>query len=286
MTGYPIKLTKSLIGRIRHVCFAFKLAKRGERMRSATWFGVFGVLLGGCFDEGGDEAQTLNAVAVADGLIAFADIKNNLTTDPAAAGEALLKFIQTPIAAENLISPPSEQTELNIALLAAPADVPACLDSMGSEGCDRFDTKPGMTCNAGPFTFTGWASRTCDVCTDVTGSCLYDWRLDVRYVVPGVDLRVVTDGPTTTTLASISFENYFDYELNAGGIRRGRVNITSCGPANLNMGTPRRLVNSKFVVRSVPNPARCVVVSFDGSGSVSTANPTLGRCSTAASGCP
>jgi len=255
-------------------------------MRRVMWLAVCLGLVGGCFDEGGDEVQRQNAVAVADGLIAFADIKNNITTNPGAAGEALLLFIQTPIAAENLISPPSEQTELDAARVAAPLAVPDCLTTTGSDGCDSFMTNTGVTCEAGPFTFKGDASRTCAPCSDLTGSCTYGWHLDVGYVVPGLDLKITTSGPTTTTLTSITFDNNFTYTLNAGTTRSGSANIKSCGPATLSMGTPKRLVSSTFVVRSAAIPTRCVLVSFDGSGSVSTSNPTVGLCSSNPSGCP
>ena len=256
-------------------------------MRIGRWFVVSGIVLGGCFDEGGDEVRTESALSVADGLIAFADIKNNITTNPGAAGEALLLFIQTPVAAENLISPPTDFADLGTARIAPHAPVPDCLTTMGSEGCDSFATNTGAICEAGPFTFSGSASRTCAVCTDTMGSCTYGWDLKIGYVVPGMDLQITTKGPITTTLTSIDFDTSFTWSLTANGAQRtGNANIKSCGAATLGGGTPKRLVSSKFVVRSGAIPTRCAVVSFDGSGQASASNPTVSGCSAAPSGCP
>ncbi|MBL9015915.1 MAG: hypothetical protein JNL83_17140 [Myxococcales bacterium] len=253
-----------------------------------------GLLLAGCFDEGGDERQRESAVQVADGLIAFAEIKNNIPNNGGAAGEALLKFIQTPVAAENLITPPGDLTT-SVARIAVPphAALPGCLTTMGSEGCDSFDTNAGMTCEAGPFTFTGHASRTCDVCTDTMGRCTYEWKgltaetkFHIGYVVPGLDLQIDTTGTTATTLTSITFDTTFDYRYNAGSLQTGSATIKSCGAAMLGAGTPKRLVSSKFVVRSVAIPTHCAVVSFDGSGVISASNPTVGACAATTTGCP
>jgi len=240
-----------------------------------------GLMLAGCFDEGGDEAKVQSASAVADGILAFAEIKNNIPANPGPAGEALLRFIQTPVAAENLISPPGELSDLGAQRLSAPAPIPDCMTTMGSEGCDSFATNQGTTCEAGPFTFTGSASRMCSPCTDLMGTCTYDWNLTVRYVVPNVDLSITTDGPVTTTLSSIEFDTTFTYMLNANGeTRSGSASIKSCGAAMLSSSAPKKLVNSKFVVRSIAIPTRCALVTFDGAGT-----PSVGRCA-AGTGCP
>ncbi|MFN0247047.1 MAG: hypothetical protein ACKV2T_09065 [Kofleriaceae bacterium] len=244
-------------------------------------------MLSGCFDEGGDEVQQQSAIAVADGVIAFADIKNNILTDPAAAGAALLKFVQTPVAADTLISPPGElpdDVDAMARMVTPDHDNNDCLETSGSEGCDGFDTE-GNTCEAGPFTFKGTASRTCDVCTDTMGRCTYDWDLRIGYVVPGLDLQIDTKGPITTTLMSIEFDNEFTYTKSPGprDVMPGRVRVKSCGAAMLGAGSPKRLVSSSFVVQDLDLPIRCVKVNFDASGTLSATNPTLSRCT--ATGC-
>ena len=263
-------------------------------MRWTGTAALCGLALAGCFDEGGAAAQRQSAVEVADGLIAFADIKNNIPNNGGAAGDALLKFIQTPVSAENLISPPSD-LEIGSARINVPppAALPGCLTTTGSEGCDSFATNAGMTCEAGPFTFTGAASRTCAVCTDTMGSCEYEWKgLDtatkfhVGYMVPGLDLQIDTAGKITTTLASISFSTTFEYRYNAGRLRTGNAMINSCGAAMLSSTAPKTLINSSFAVKSVAIPTRCVIVKFDATGALSDTNHTLGACSGTATGCP
>lgn len=251
-------------------------------MKRSGWVALGGLLLAGCFDEGGDETRVQSASAVADGILAFADIKNNIPNNGGAAGEALLRFIQTPVAAENLISPPGDLGDLGAQRLNVPAAIPDCMTTMGSEGCDSFATNQGVTCDAGPFSFTGSASRMCQPCSDLMGSCTYDWNLTVHYVVPGVDLTITTDGPITTTLTSIDFDTNFTWMLNANGATRmGSANIKSCGPAMLGGAATKHLVSSKFVVRSGAIPARCALVTFDAGGT-----PSLGACAGTATGCP
>src|SRR5262245_13063973 len=97
--------------------------------RQQRWWVVGAVVLAGCFDEGGDAAQTQAAITTAQGLIAFGDIHSNLETDPGKAGEALLDFIKWPVAANSLITPPlgGVADDVMAAMREAPnAPVPAC----------------------------------------------------------------------------------------------------------------------------------------------------------------
>ncbi len=241
-------------------------------MRPRQWVVACGIVLAGCFDEGGDAQRTAAAVTVADGLLAFPDVSNNLTADPAAAGDALFKFIKTPIAAQNLIAPPFDLAGISPAARtnAAPTDVPDCLDTTGPAGCDSFTTN--SQCMAGGFTFTGTASRTCSPCDNVTGVCTYGWDLDLGYVANDFNLQLKTKGPISVSPSSITIDTHFQFNLTTGSYAlAGELDVKSCGAITVNPGPPRRMVNSSFTVVDAARSS-CALVKFDAQGNVSVAD--------------
>lgn len=242
-------------------------------MRTGVFMAAAAALLGGCFDEGGDAGNTQAALTMADGLMAFPDIQNNLQTDPGAAAVGLLAFIKTPVAANNLVAPPFDLASMDSELVAPPTGVPECLTTSGPAGCDSFTTN--SLCEAGNFTFSGSASRTCAPCENVAGVCTYNWQLDLTYARNGLEITVHTSGPQMASASEVSISSDWDFGLtNAGFITGGSLHIESCGPATIKPGPPRRLVNAQFFVTPRYTTGAylgvCAHVFFDGDGNPST----------------
>jgi hypothetical protein len=243
--------------------------------------------IGGCFDEGGDGSRNQAALTTAQGLIAFRDIHDNLETDPGLAGEALLEFIKTPVAASNLIAPPFDIAEMDSARLGPTplSAVPACLTTSGEPSCDAFRTSD--ICEAGGFKFVGAASRHCSPCDDPTGLCAYRWGFaDLSYTSPAFTLVLQTYGRWEGQANQVTASTSVKFDLTIGARRRvGELGICSCGTLTIKnsmtaTGKPRYLADSQFVVREMLNgqPAAtniCAQVTFDGAGNIST----TGSCS-------
>jgi hypothetical protein len=234
-----------------------------------------GAALAGCFDEGEQGGNTAAAETMADGLLAFPDIHNNIETDPGAAAVALLAFVKAPVAANNLVAPPFDLGTLNAARAEAPTPVPDCLTTSGPAGCDSFVTN--STCEAGNFTFSGNASRSCTPCANVTGTCTYDWALDLQYSSTAFTLTVHTTGPATVAASSVTYATTWDFTLVSGGhTTAGSMEIGSCGAATIDPGPPRRLVSSEFYVAALSPTGDylgiCAHVLWDASG-----NPSVRR---------
>jgi len=232
-----------------------------------------------CFEEGGEEHQRLSAIKTAEGFIAFADISNNVTSDPvdgAAAGEALTKFLATPVAAQALLSPPFQfngatEVEARLAASPVPAELPGCIVTTGESGCDSFATPAGTQCEAGAFNFAGSGSRMCPGCpdqADVFGACTYSWSLDVGFAAAPIELQFSnTTGTQTVTASEINGSSRFPYELTSDNVvLRGDIQVCACGPLTLDAGPPRKLVSGEFVVRDFLDnpllPTRCARVTF------------------------
>jgi hypothetical protein len=239
--------------------------------------------LAGCFEEGGDEHQRLAAIKAAEGFIAFQDVSNNVTADPidgAAAGEALTKFVGTPIAASALLSPPftfNGETQA-VPRIAPASPLPGCLTTLGEGGCDSFTTTTDG-CAAGDFTFIGSGSRMCAGCPDmpdVFGLCTYTWDLQVGFNLGDVSVDFSrTTGTQDVQANQISGFSRFRYDLKGGGgvnYGNGDIQVCACGPLSLDQGPPKRLVSGEFVVRDLlegllegrPSlfPTRCARVTF------------------------
>lgn len=252
---------------------------------SITRVGLTSVLvasaLTACFDEGGDEHQRLAAKKAIEGFIAFQDISNNVTADPidgAAAGEALTKFLGTPIAANALLSPPftfgsNTQPEKRV-VPASP--LPGCLTTMGESGCDSFTTAADG-CAAGDFTFIGSGQRMCPGCPDmpdVFGLCTYSWDLQVGFNLGNTSIDFSrTAGMQEVQANQINGNSKFAYRLEgeATTFSFGEIQVCACGPLTLDDGPPRRLVAGEFVVRDFMDlltqlprslPSRCARVTF------------------------
>jgi hypothetical protein len=237
---------------------------------------VCAVLMTACLDEGGDDHQTLAATATAEGLLAFADLSDNLTTDPGKAADALLKFLGTPIAARELVSPPFQFASEPTVERLAPADLPGCVTTTGPAGCDSF---AATECVAGNFEFTGSGSRMCPGCPDnpdTLGACTYSWNLDVGYSDERFDLKLQeTSGTETVSPTEITANVTFPYRLSvdrlANSFTAGLIEVCACGPLTIDQGPPRKLVRGEFVVKDrvgsvidLFKPAqRCAQVTFN-----------------------
>jgi hypothetical protein len=249
------------------------------------WVVLRGVLaactLTACFDEGGEEHQTAAALTTADGVLAFADLINNINVDNAAAGVALGNFVKTPIAARDLVSPPFQLqsgTTIERTVLTVPAELPGCISTSGPTGCDMFTTSP--SCEAGTFSFTGTATRMCSGCpdmADVLGTCTYSWQMGVAFSDERIGSLVETTKGTVTTTASSITANLefgpFSITGSNGLSSVGFIKVCSCGAATVEDLPPRRLVNSSFVIHSFNDPGNisrlpdgCALVEFDGNG--------------------
>lgn len=234
-------------------------------------------VLAGCFEEGGQDAQQQAIGATTDGLLAFPEVIANVTTDAAAAGDALTKFLKTPIAADQLLSPPFQLTpgsELARRISTAPADLPGCVTTAGNPGCEDLTA---AQCVAGAFSFDGSGHRTCDGCPasgDVAGECQYEWgsvRTNETMVVGFSDPEIGTATATTsgslvvnaTTLAgTVTFAPFELRDKNDQTVISGAIELCTCGAMTVSGGS---LVDSQFVVKDVAGP-RCAMVSFDASG--------------------
>lgn len=242
-----------------------------------VWRGLLGCSLGACslFDEGGDTHQEAAARATAEGLIAFVDINNNLTTDAEAAGAAVQKFLATPVAARDLVSPPFDfsdgvtletmRTVTDSALL--PTELPACVTTMGPGGCDSF---AAAECEVGSLTFGGTGSRTCPGCPDqpdVFGACDYAWDMNVS-IDAGLfrlDIRNTT-GTETVSANEINANVRFKYDLITDDVtqRDQDIEVCACGPLTTDEGPPRTLVAGEFLVRTLRGESTtgCSVITF------------------------
>ena len=240
-----------------------------------------GLALGGCFDEGGDTQRTAAANTVVDSLIAFSDIQANLTTDPVKAADALVKFVRTPVAANNLIAQPFDLAGATPVKRVASLGVPDCLTTSGPVGCDGFVTN--AQCEAGDFTFTGNASRTCpdgpdpnSACDDVLGRCTYNWNLDLGYTTSSFALHMTTTGPVTVAKDDIQADVSFNFTLvNGTNTVAGNLRVCSCGAITVDAGPPRMVVNSSFVVKDNVAPQRCALVVFDAQGAMSSSSACI-----------
>lgn len=235
----------------------------------------------GCFEEGGEDAQRQAAEATADGILAFPDLTNNVTTDAVAAGDALAKFLKTPIAADALLSPPFQlgsSVEVAKRITARPADLPGCVATTGEPGCDSL---AASQCVAGSFTFDGGGSRTCEGCPDepdVLGTCSYSWSMTVGFADPEVGtLEATTTGFVTRDVDSITGEMTFGpFKLTDPAdntIVEGSIKVCACQKLTVSEGPPRRLVDSQFVVKDLVGPlsrGRCALVTFNGDGIASS----------------
>lgn len=240
-------------------------------------------LLGACFDEGGNNYQTQAANSTAQGLIAFQDISDNLETDPAVAGEALLEFIKTPIAAQALVTPPFESFEKVMgesARTAPSTPVPECIAKTGKPACDNFTA---ADCEAGGFTFSGTAVRRCDQCDKPEGNCTYAWSFPkLSYSSSVFTLELNTRGTWSGTASSIRPNLQAGYTLDlSDGSTGGIGTMRACACTNFTVqrsntpsGKPKKLVNSSFVVqvKVLEGNANCALVKFDAQGAVSVAN--------------
>jgi hypothetical protein len=235
------------------------------------------VLLTGCFDEGGDTAQTEAAITIADSLASFADITANMTTDPSATADALTRFVRMPVAASNLLEQPFDAGAAGAARLAqTPADLPGCVATQGPSGCDFF---VATECAGGGFTFDGVGTRTCTGCEldpqqpDVLGLCSYAWDMDLGFSNPdaGITIAMNTRGQQSVDKDEVTANLVFGpYTLtNGGNSQAGNVRVCACGTAIVaELPQGRRLVNSSFVVKDFDtgNAQRCALVEFNGNG--------------------
>lgn len=235
----------------------------------AVWLGV------GCFDEGGDGARTEAARAMAESLLAFPQIQANLDTNPGASGEALLKFVKTPVAAEGVLERPFDPAAAHgtARLATLPSDIPGCMTITGTTGCDGFTTNAGDTCTAPGFTMTGNATRTCNGCPAQPdlASCAYGWTLNLGFTFQNLSLQTATTGQLTTTPTTIDLDVRFGpFTLTSGNSSlAGDIRICTCGPATYSGLT---LTNSNVVVKDFnPGPnQRCSLIHYDGQGVAST----------------
>jgi hypothetical protein len=240
-------------------------------------------LASGCFDEGSTTVQTTAALTTAQGLIAFADIHNNIESDPAAAGEALLEFMKWPVAADNLVSPPFDLSIMDTAQRSESnaAPVPECLLITGKAGCDHFQVVD--ECEAGGFSFNGSASRRCSPCDMVEGTCRYGFQFpQLTYTSTLFTLQLSTAGSWIGTASAVTPNLSAHYLLNlhgAAAARQGTLGACACSTftvqrAMTDNGKPRKLVNSSFVVQAtlVGDEPRCALVEFDSNGDVSVEN--------------
>ena len=267
-------------------------------MRLGRWLVGCAVLLGGCFDEGGDAVQTNSALAMGQGLMAFQDIESNISTDPGAAGAGLFDFIKTPIAAYNLVAPPFDLAGMpsSARVGVAPASVPACITTSGPGGCDSFTSN--SLCEAGDFTFMGNASRTCLGCPDmpdVAGACTYNWNIDLTYTAPDFTLTMTTTGPATVSHTELTATTEFRFDLDTHGYHfGGDIDIRSCQPGTIQESPtpdhkPRKLVNAFFAVSLLTGIGplskiiACSDVHFDGNGDVTVTKPLT--CTTTSQRC-
>ena len=246
-------------------------------MRTSYHLVIAGVVLAGCFEGGADSSRTAAAQTMAQGILAFPDIEANLTTDPATAATALLAFVKTPVAADNLVSPPFDFSVMDSARVSPDSPVPGCLTTMGMPSCDGFTTND--TCTAGGFSFQGNATRTCNPCNDPASTCAYNWTLPaLNYTSSAFTLDLKTAGSATLAASQVTANMTFSYSLNdSTNAVAGIVSICSCGAATIQAGPaptglPRKLVNSSFVVKALPvaAPPRCALVNFDANENVTT----------------
>jgi hypothetical protein len=266
----------------------------------------------GCFEEGGDTAREEAANVTVESILAFGDIQKNLETDPAAAGEALTKFIRTPIAAGNMLGEPISFTSVEPASrIAMPTEVPLCYQAIGPTGCDGINTT--STCEAGTFTFSGSAARTCGElateptpnCLDVLGSCTYSWGLQVPPAItpspvpltvgftlaPNTAFSMTTSGSATIDVDAIGAGvlnadiNFDEYSLTTGDrVTSGQIRVCSCGDATVALvAGKRRLVNSSFVAKDLNTGLgqRCALATFDAAGKVTVSTPASPACACA-----
>lgn len=254
-------------------------------------------LLGGCF-----ESRDVRDDAVASGVrgfVAIAPLIENATTNPAAAEDAMIDFVKSPVAFGAALAAPLDAGAAARMLDAAAqieagaranqlttyAAFPDCVtDNGAAAGCEQVSTTDPVTCDAGDFTLAGTAGRTCGSCPDSPapgGLCTYNWDIEAAFsdVVDGtaLEFQLTTSNPgfdfDGTQLTAMPINQFFGLTVDGEAFVG---NVTVCTEQDLTLdgdGVPQAgtlLVRAGEVGFFPPDKvipaASCLAVTFTGGG--------------------